>query len=629
MASPLSEAKSEFVAILAEAISASLPEAKIEPKDIMQSVSVPKSVMGDLSTSIAFRLAKELKKNPHEIALRISELAKATKLIAKFTELNGYVNASFDTVAYSELVINSVLSQKEKYGSSSLGNGAKVIIEFPGVNPNKPWHVGHVRNALLGAAISNILDFAGYRVERDDYIDDLGLQMAESLWGWLNLTDKPSGKFDQWLGEQYVSVNRELEKSEVKAQIDALLRRLEAFDSNESKLTRQIAERCVIAQSETAFSYGIYHDIMVFESDIVKGKLLEKALEVARRKGILEKPEEGKYKGSTVVSMHKLAKYQKELAGGSEEVKVLVRSNGAATYMAKDLAFHMWKMGITKSDFRYKKFIDQPNGKALLGTCDDGEFREFGNAKMAVNIIDARQRHEQLSMKAMFALMGYEDLSKNIIHLPYGTVNVKDVDLSTRRGTWLGEGKNYTADDLLREVMDAARKIVADSEKITDKSIVGTIANAVAIAAIKFDFLKYAPESEITFSWDKALTFEGDTGPYCAYTYARATRVLEKGGFKLSESSGMASIGRGEDFELIKLIGAFAEAVDRAASEYRPNLIADYLLNMASLFSKFYEAMPILKGGETKEARLILTFATRQVIGNALALLGINPIERM
>ncbi|MDE1856178.1 MAG: arginine--tRNA ligase [Candidatus Micrarchaeota archaeon] len=629
MASPLFIAKAQFTSAVLEAIKAAFPDAKIEAQDIEKSIAVPKSEMGDLSTSISFRLAKEMKKNPHEIALKISQGARGTKLVSNFTELNGYLNAALDTKAYSELVVGSVVSEKNRYGSMDIGKGGKVIVEFPGVNPNKPWHVGHVRNALLGSAISNILEFCGYSVERDDYIDDLGLQMAESLWGWLNLTDKPSGKFDQWLGEQYVSVNKELEKSEVKSAVNSLLSKLEVLDSKESQITRQMAERCVLAQNETAFSYGVYHDIMVFESDIVRGKLLDKALEVARRKGVLEKPEEGKYRGSTIVSMHKLAKYEKELSGGSEESKVLVRSNGAATYMAKDLAFHMWKMGITKSDFRYKKFVDQPNGKPLLGTCEDGDFKEFGNAKMAVNIIDARQRHEQLSMRAMFSLLGYEDLAKGIIHLPYGTVRIKGVDLSTRKGTWLGEGKNYTADDLLREVMDAAKKIVAESEKITDKSIVGSIANSVALAAIKFDFLKYAPESEITFSWDKALTFEGDTGPYCAYTYARATRVLERGGYKQPQATSMDQIGRGEDFELIKLIGGFAETVERAASEYRPNAITDYLLNIASLFSKFYEAMPILKGGETKEARLLLTFAARQVIGNALALLGISPIERM
>ncbi|MDE1828494.1 MAG: arginine--tRNA ligase [Candidatus Micrarchaeota archaeon] len=627
--SPSAQAKSEFAEIVLAAVKFGFEGVEIGIDDVSASISIPKSEMGDLCTSIAFRLGKMMKKSPREVAIHISTNAKPTRLLKNFSEANGYVNAVLDEKEYSKLVLQQVIAEKECYGASDSGKGKKVIVEFPSVNPNKPWHVGHVRNAVLGASISNILKFVSFNVEREDYIDDLGLQMAESLWGWMNISSKPDKKFDQWMGEQYVLVNKEMEKQNMKKDLDLILKKLENLDSEESRTVRELAERCVRAQLETAMAYGVYHDVMIWESDIVRAKLLEKALKLADMKGILDKPTDGKYAHSTVVKMHKIARFAKELIGNEEEAKVIVRSNGAATYIAKDFAFHSWKFGLIDSAFRYSKFIDQDNGKPLYFTSKSGEEMEFGKVDLAINIIDVRQKYEQQIMKAMFSLIGEEKIAEGIIHFAYGRVTIKGSDLSTRSGSWMGDGKNFTADDLLREAKEVAHKIVSQSESISDKSSFDSISNSVALAAIKFEFLKFAAESEIVFSWDKALTFEGDSGPYCSYTHARATRVLEKGAFEIPKSVDADKVERGADFELIKLIGSFNEMVEKAAREYRPNVITDYLLNLSSLFSKFYEKMPIITGGESKEVRLAITYCAKQTLGNALRLIGIEPLERM
>ena len=622
--------KAEFLSMVKVAVKSAFG-VEVKDEELALTVSTPKSEIADLSTSISFRLAKEFKKSPREIAQRIASEAKPTKLILTISELNGYVNATFDRIAYSRLVMGAVSGEKEQYGASEIGKKEKVIVEFPSVNPNKPWHVGHVRNAVLGNAISNILDFNSYTVEREDYIDDLGLQMAESLWGLENLGAKPDKKYDQWLGEQYVEVNKRLEEQPLlKHDMDMMLKKLEELDSAESKTVREMAEKCMLAQRETSSTYQIYHDVMIWESDILRAKLLEKALELATKKGILEKGgEETKYKGSLIVKMGKLARYEKEFAGNEDEAKIIVRSSGAATYIAKDFAFHLWKFGIIGTDFKYKKFIEeQQNGKALYTTASSGEAKEFGGVKKAVNIIDASQKYEQQIMRAMFALIGHEEVAANLVHLAYGRVTIAGTGLSTRKGTWMGEGKNYTADDLLSEVKAAAYTIVSQSEKITDKESFDLISNAVALSAIKFEFLKFAPETEITFSWEKALNFEGDSGPSCLYTYARATRVLEKGEYKGGAPDPKA-ISRGEDFEIIKHIAEFPSIVEKTGAEYRPNLITDYVITLSSLFGKFYEKMPIITGGDAKETRLEITMCVRQTMGNALRLLGIEPIERM
>ncbi|MDE1869999.1 MAG: arginine--tRNA ligase [Candidatus Micrarchaeota archaeon] len=630
--SPSTIAKTEFSKIIKKSVRSSF-SLDLSEEEVKATIDIPKNSMGDISTSIAFKLAKELKKNPKEIAFEIANHLEKTDLIPNTMELNGYLNGIFNESMYSKLVLEAVAKDQNKYGMSEEGVGKKVIVEFASVNPNKPWHVGHLRNALLGDFVSNILEFSSHQVERENYIDDLGLQMAESLWGLRNFNAIPNEKYDQWIGKQYVEVNKKLlePNSQVNKEIKDMLKRMEDLDSTESVEVRTMAEKCVKAQLETSANYGIYHDVMIWESDVVRQKLLEKALEFATKNGILEKPSEGKYANSTVVPMYKIAKYVKEFAGNEEEAKVIVRSNGAATYIAKDFAFHMWKFGLVEDSFRYEKFNTQFNGKPLYTTSASGSKMEFGNVTNAINIIGSAQRVEQQIMKSMFSLLNEDKIAKGIVHLSYGEVEIKDSNLSTRSGAWLGKDKNYTADDLLKEATEKASIIVTKSEKINDKNSISSISKSVALAAIKFEFLKYALESKIVFTWEKSLNFEGDSGPYCLYSYARAVRVLEKSGFIVSphKITELKGITRGEDFELVKHIGNFSSVIEKANLEYRPNLLTDYALTLAALFGKFYKNMPILKEGEARDLRILLTYAVKQTMENTLRLLGIVPIERM
>ncbi len=629
---PSKEVMLAFAAALSEAVAKAYPAVDAEALQVGITITEAQpSSGGDLSSSVSFRLAKVLGRKPGDIAKEIAPMLGAVKFVSRFEELNGYINAFLDENAYAGVVVSEVAAEKDSYGTGAAGKGEKVMVEFPSVNPNKQWHVGHLRNALLGDTICNLLTACNYKVEREDYIDDLGLQIAETAWGWKNLSDKPDKKFDLWLGEQYVEVNRRIaEKPELKAAMYDILNRMEDVNSAESLAIRGIAERCVLAQSETSFAYGIYHDVMVWESDIVRALLLKKALEIAERSGIVEKPAEGKYAGCTVVKLDKLSKFAKELEGSREDSKVLVRSNGAATYLGKDFAFHLWKFGLIEGGFNYKKLIEaQPDGRPLYSTSPEGAKMEFGNEKRAINIIDASQYYNQLILKLMFSLMGREDCADNLVHLAYGVVRIAEGGLSTRKGTWQGEGgRSYTADDLLREVKAKTLEIVAKSEKIANKDSAGEISEKVALAAIKFEFLRIAPEKEIVFSWEKALSFEGNSGPYCQYTYARASRILEKAGDFVAPRS-FTHMSRGQDFELVKLMGRFQEVSEKACNECRPNVVTDYLLDLASEFSKFYEAMPVLKGGEAMEERLAIVAAFKQVVKNALALLGIGVVERM
>ncbi len=631
---PLLEVKKAFAKKLAEAAKEAYGiELSIE--EVLKQVAVPEEEgHGDLSSSIAFRIAKMKGETPHIVAEKIASKIKSIPLVEKIEELDGYINIRLEKKAYAKRVVSAIIEGKDAYGMSETGKGKKVAVEFPSINPNKPWHIGHLRNALLGDAIAKILSACSYHVERLDYIDNLGLQIAETLWGYLNLNDKPDKKFDQWLGEEYVKVNKVMKEKDISPEIASIAKKLEEDGSKEAKTARKISEECVKAQYETAFAYGIYHNVLVWESDIMRAKLVEKALSKVKEIGVAKEVKEGKYKGCLAVDLSKIKdqKIAKEFAGMEEEMKVLVRSNGVATYLAKDLGFHMWKFGLIESDFTYIPFIKQPNGEIAYSTSSKGEEdvkHMFGYVSRSINVIASHQRYPQLLLRALFDIMGYPEVASNIVHLSYGMVSIEGGSLHGRSGGWLGEERNFTADDLLKEMEAKAKAIIEQAEK--KPANVEEVAHAVALAAIKFEFLRVSPEKEIVFSWQKALDLNANSGPYCMYTYARATRVLEKGGIDVPKVADpdFESITDGHDFKLVKMLGSAPEIVEKAGSEYRPNLITDFLLELSAEFSKFYETMPILKGGKDANLRIAITYATRQVIGNMLRLLGINPVEQM
>ena len=505
----------------------------------------------------------------------------------------------------------------------------KVIIEYVSVNPNKPWHVGHLRNALLGDSISNMYDSLGYEVERENYIDDLGLQMAETTWWYLNKNNKPDKKFDQWLGEEYVKVNAELATNkDAKAAVEKVLSLMGQDDTYESKMAREISTGCIMAQNTTAHNFLIYQDLLIWESDIVREKLLEKALNTLKNYKFIETPKTGEYANCTIINFKAIKNLPEQFKGLKEDAKVLIRSNGVPTYVAKDIAFHMWKLGMIEDTFKYSVFDkEQKTTRILYTTGPEGKKMDFANVKIAINIIDARQSHEQSVIKVAFNAMGKEEQANNIKHLAYGEVELESGAISGRKGTWMG----YSADDLLRETEAKAHQLISSRFKF-GKEDVHKVVKSVALSAIKFEFLKMGPERKIVFSWEKALNFEGNSGPYAQYMHARATRILEEVPKDLSSKKpGKIKSITDQEFAVVKLISKHADMVEKAAQELRPNVITEYINELAYSFATFYENSPILKAEsvDDKVFRIALTRSFKDTLKNQLELLGIDALERM
>ncbi|MCX6771731.1 MAG: arginine--tRNA ligase [Candidatus Micrarchaeota archaeon] len=608
------------------------------------SVELPKGQFGDVASSICFSLAKKERKNPSALAAEVAGRLELPEWVSEAKTAGPYINFFLSDAFYAKLA-EEVRKEGTAYGKGTFrgkapgGTGAegswkarkgKTIIEFPSVNPNKPWHIGHLRNALLGDSVARVLAFSGENIERMDYIDDLGLQVAQSFWGYLHLGKKPSGKLDLWLGGEYVEAAKRFEEDEnVQKEVRALVREMEEGEGGNARECRKLVEKCVAAQYETAFKFSIYHDVMIFESDILH-TIFEEGMARLRENPAIVKETEGKNAGCLVAKMS-----SPEFANMESPDKILVRSDGTATYTGKDVIFQLWKFDLLKSNFAYSEFMEQPNSKLCMMTDRKGKKAEFGKARCVVNVIGMEQAYPQKVIREILLSMGYKKEAENSVHLSYEHVGLEDSKFSGRQGTWVG----YTTDELYEEGVKRAEGKIKPDVPGEERA---AIARAIAAAAIRFTMIRTTPEKRITFRWDDALSLEGDSAPYAIYAHARAHKIFEKGGkgtFRGNAPGGTGAEGSWKveasfapaEKELLKKVMLLDFVVSESARQLRPHIVADYCLDLAALYNKFYNACPILScdDGKTREGRLATNYAAKVALANALGAIGVPALERM
>ncbi len=379
---------------------------------------------------------------------------------------------------------------------------------------------------------------------------------------------------------------------------------------------RELAENCVKAQYETSFNFGIYHDVLVFESDIMH-TIFDEGVDYLKNTDAVVLEKEGKNKDCWVV------KLTEDFGFGKLENpdKILIRSDGTAVYTGKDVIFHLWKFGKLKQKFNYQKFLDQPNGNAAFMTSQSGEEMDFANATSAINVIGVEQKYPQKVIVEVFKRLGFEDDAKRLKHLSYEHVGLPEAKFSGRAGTWVG----FTADALFAEacslVKEKIKLDVPDSEKETISKMVGS-------SAIKFALLKTSSDKRITFKWEEALSLEGDSGPYAQYAYVRTNGILGK----TKEKPEVSEVEfNNSEKELIKKLAKLSDVVSRCSKELAPHHLSQYSLEVAALFSSFYANSHVLNEEDEKvrKSRLAITMATATVLKNSLQLLGIECPERM
>ncbi|NJE46490.1 arginine--tRNA ligase [Thermococcus sp. GR7] len=638
------EVKEKVRLILTEELKKMLQESGREWEGEVTFDETPNIEFGDFATTVSFQLARVFRKAPKLIADEIVERIK-DKLPGEVSDVkavNGYINFYLNYEAFGKDLVSEILKRGEHYGESEFGKGRKVIVEHTSVNPTKPLHMGHARNAVLGDTMARIMRALGYNVEVQNYIDDLGVQFAQVLWGYLNLKEEferleaelrekgvKEDVIDHVMGLLYVEVNKRIEGNpEVDKEVRELMKKLEEGDNEIAEIGRKLAERVVKAQMMTTYRMNITYDLLSWESDIMRSGIFEEAYGLIESNPNFFWAEEGKYKGAFVMDLRKLFPDMKN------PFLVLKRSDGTATYTGKDIAYHLWKFGKVSSDMLYKPW-DRLEDHETWTTAPDGEEMsgKFGKADIVINVIGAEQKHPQMAIKYALQLLGFEDSAQNFHHLAYEHVVRPEGKFSGRKGTWVG----FTVDEVLNEAVRRAKELVEEKNPNLSEEEKEKIAEAVGVGAVRFNLVKYSPDKIITFRWEDVLNFEGESAPYVQYAHARCASILRK-----AEESGVSveweELLKRSDFskltnrekELIKLLARFPEIIEGAGKDIKPHLIPWYANEVASLFNKFYMDHPVLKAEDgVREERLLLVLATKQVLRNALALLGIEAPEKM
>ena len=604
--------------------------------DLKFSVEPAKPGFGDVSSNVSFLLAKQLKKSPKEISEMLSEKYSqcVSTLVSKSeSHPSGYLNFYADWPKLNQLILSE--SNLPEFGDVDIGKNSTIVVEHTSVNPNKALHIGHIRNIIIGDTISRILQKANYKVNVLNYVDDSGLQVADIIVGFKHFgydIEPPQGKkFDHYCGDDvYVKTTEKYEQDSSLEEIRKnVLKELEDGTSETAQFADKITRRVLSNQLETCWNLAVSYDCLNFESQIIRSGLWDGIFEKLKEMNLVEFENDGKNAGCWVIR-----------GEGKEEDKVIVRSNGTATYIAKDIQYAAWKLGLLDDPFHYEKYEkEQPNSRALWQTTlNDGtsESQNFSGDKV-ITVIDSRQARLQ---KIITSLMGkFKSIPDAYVHLGYESVTLssdtakilgletdgKQAQMSGRKGLYVNADSVY---DLLKE------KTTEETKKRhpeMDDSEIEKISHSVSVATLRYEMIKQDLDKIIAFDLTKSLSLEGDTAPYIQYTHARASRILEKSGRTPSIDVDFSLLKEQSEIDLVKMIGLFNLQVRDAANNLSPKVISRYCHDLAVAFNSFYEKSKVLDLGDEKleNSRLCLVNSFKISIEKALNLLGISAPDKM
>jgi arginyl-tRNA synthetase len=523
----------------------------------------------DLATTIAFTLAKQKKQSPFLIAKDLAaELVTDPVLQGITIEAKGpYINFIFGSEYVSEAVKEAV---KPGYGSLTKKE-TRIVLEHTSANPNGPLHVGHIRNSIIGDTLARVFRKAGYGLEVQYYVNDMGRQIAIVVWGFENLDSTPVAgeKEDAHIARVYITANQEIEKDPaITQQVNILMQLVENGDPSTVKKFRREVSRCLDGFRVTMKDLNVTHDRFVWESDFIRNG----------------------YTDRIIAKLRKLpqARDEETLALDLEEFGftnkyVIRRSDGTSVYAARDLAYHAWKAA------NFDRIID------VLGA-----------------------DHKLIASQLQCTLKLLGEKAPEIVHFEF--VSLPEGSMSTRAG------KFVSADDLITEIRKRAFDEVTIRRPELDEEMRKSIAKSVGLAAIRYDIVKVTPEKSTVFDWKEALDFERQSGPYIQYAHARACSILEKAGtftecYDLETSLEIA---------LAKQIAKFPSVIEKIVAELHPHILATYARELADTFNTFYHYEQVLKSeGKIRDRRLTLVRAVQNTLKEALETLGIDAINTM
>ena len=523
----------------------------------------------DLATTIAFTLAKQKKQAPALIAKDLAaELAKDSALKGITIEAKGpYINFIFGAEYVSEAVREAV---KPGYGSLTK-KGVRVVLEHTSANPNGPLHVGHIRNSIIGDTLARVFRKAGYGLEVQYYVNDMGRQIAIVVWGFENLDSTPMAgeKEDAHIARVYIAANREIEKDPaITLQVNTLMQLVENGDPPTVKKFRREVSRCLDGFRVTMKDLNVVHDRFIWESDFIRNGYTDRII------AKLRKLPQARDEETLALDLSEF---------GFENKYVIRRSDGTSVYAARDLALHAWKAA---------------------------------NFDRVIDVLGADHKLIAAQLQCTMKLLG--EKAPEIVHFEF--VSLPEGSMSTRAG------KFVSADDLIMEIRKRAFDEVTIRRPELDEETRWSIAKSVGLAAIRYDIVKVTPEKSTVFDWKEALDFERQSGPYIQYAHARACSILEKAG-TFTECYDLESE---QEIALAKQIAKFPSVIEKIVAELHPHILATYSRELADTFNTFYHFEQVLKSeGKIRNRRLTLVRAVQNTLKEALETLGIDAISTM
>jgi len=627
----------EFEGEVEEVIADSCRDAGFKDAEIEVTLP-PNDDYGDLASAVPIRLAKLTGRTPGDMAVTIAskamEHAKKSKYIGGVNpHRGGYVNftlnrARFISDSISDIMRGDLGAEHEP--------GERIAIEHTNVNPNKALHIGHARNLVLGDSLVRVMRYLGHKVQALNYVDDSGAQVADIIVGFrfLGIPDEapPGVKYDVYCGDSvYTKVNQEyVNNPQLREKQSLVLKEIEGGKGDIAEYTSGIVKRILQAQLSTCWRMGASYDLLNWESQLVHSKMWEKIFESLKKMGYVKFQDEGENKGCWVIPDPETG-----------EEKVVVRSDGTVVYVAKDIPYAAWKIGIVDDPFSYEVFArDQPGG-ILYSTTLSGKksSTHFGGAQMAISFIDTRQSYlQRIVAKVLDEL--HEGASRRYLHRSYEVVS-----LSRKTAAAIGyeiegefahmsgrKGLYVNVDTMLEKLKEKAKVETRKRNLSESEQWVEDVAEALAVAALRYELLKQDPDKMMVFDIENALQFQGDTGPYLLYTYARARRILDKTEGKPRISpSGAAKLEKLQEVKLAKQMSMLDMSAADAEEYLSPKEIALFSHELAVLFNDFYESVPVNKEPDTelRDARLALVDAASRVLAESMRLMGVPVKERI
>ena len=608
-------------------------------KDVQVDVGLPPSPdYGDLASAVPIRLAKLTGKKPAEVAVQLAseamKLAKNSKYAGTISpHRGGYLNFSLNLPPF---FVDAVESVRQGEMGAKPHKGESVIVEHTNVNPNKALHIGHARNLVLGDSLVKVLRHLGKRVQAVNYIDDSGAQVADVIVGFkfmgISDTPPPGVKFDVYCGDQvYTKVTEEYVRNpSLKEKQSTVLKEIERGKGEMAEYVSATVRKIVSAQLETCWRLGASYDLLNWESQLVHSGMWESVFETLKQGGHVKLETQGDNKGCWVIP-----------DPDTGEQKVVVRSDGTVVYVAKDMPYAAWKIGLIGDPFGYDQYGPQPDGKMLYTTNLSGKKGDlaFGGADLAVSVIDTRQSYLQ-KIVARVLDMVKSGSSKRYLHRSYEVVALSKstalelgfevqgefAHMSGRKGLFVN------VDSVMERLTERAKRETRKRNLSEPDEWIAEVAEAVSVAALRYDLLKQDPDKIIVFDAVNSLKFQGDTGPYLLYTYARARRILDKTeGKPAIDLKAAAKLTNPKEASLVKKLSMLDLAVEKAGEYMSPKEIALYAHDLAVAFNEFYEGVPVNQEEdlELKNARLALVDAASKVLAESMGLIGIRPLPKI